>query len=146
MRLSLVIISVLLIPLGYSICEWKYPGNADIIDWWMLRIDIYVIASMFIYISRELKENVKHLNWERMFYYIGTGLVISDIWDRRHNNNRNFTKADIVMVLVTVFIGFRQSFPETYNMHFGNIEKKVLEFLNPLKKLICRLSIKNSKV
>lgn len=137
-------ISVLLIPFGYSICEWFYSDDPDVKNWWMLRIDIYVFASMLIYISREVKVNVRHVNWERMLYYIGSGLVISDIWDRRHSNNRSFTKADILMVLVTIFIGFRQSFPETYNMHFGNIEKKVLFYLNPLKKLLCRLAKKQN--
>lgn len=133
MRLLFVILATLLIPLWYSICNLRHPGVTD--------VDTKnLVMLVLVFMSREFKENKRHLNLEKFIYYVATGLVISDIYDRRHNNLRTFTTTDIITVAVTAFIGLRQSFPETYRMYFGEAEDfLVLKIINPIKNKVCIL-------
>lgn len=107
----------------------------------MLRIDIYVLASCLVWASTEAAEIASHKNWIRFCYYVGFGLVISDIWDRRIMNVRWVTKEDLILTILTGLIGLRQCFPKTYEVVFGKPERIIVSVLskiaiNPIKKLL----------
>ena len=85
--------------LNYQICEYFYPLNDDesIRLWWHLKNHIYgiVTATMLIASSMGVKGIL------RFVLDIGVGFTVSNVVDRLYFNTTQFTKADILMILLT---------------------------------------------
>lgn len=117
-----MIIAILLIPIGFSICEyfyadkiyefqWHHPEiseghNPFTIKWWQLRLDLLVLTIGFAIATFKLKKNPKHEKFFEFFVYIGIGLVVSDMIDRWLFNVRIFTLTDVIMTILMLIIGY----------------------------------------
>ena len=99
-KIALPIIALLLFVFNYQICEYFYPDNIN--SWWTLKINIYavIIALLFLYASF----NKKGLT--RFFLEIGVGFSVSNVIDKCYYNTREFTKSDVLMILLTIAIAF----------------------------------------
>jgi len=99
LRVLIIIFAVTLIPLNNHICDYAYPLNDDssIKAWWYLKEDIYgvVIALVLLSYSISMKGIL------RFVLEVSVGLTLSNVIDRLYFNVREFTKADIIMIIVT---------------------------------------------
>lgn len=108
-RYSRIIIVTLIVAFflgSYQICNYFYPLDDDIsIDkWWLLKVDLYVlmIALCFIFMSLPKPKEIRYILVERFIVYIGSGFTISTFIDKRVFGTREYTKIDLLMVLIVV--------------------------------------------
>ncbi len=100
LRILIVIIAVSLIPLNNYICDYVYPLNdeASIKAWWYLKEDVYGVIIALVIISYSISMR----GVLRFVLEVSAGLAISNVVDRLYFNVRNFTKADIIMIIATL--------------------------------------------
>jgi len=109
-RIGLIILIVIFFLSNYHICNYFYPleDEASIELWWMLKIDIYVLIVTLCFILAAQKEtnNTRLRLIERFITSVGIGLAISNIIDRRIYGTREYTKIDLLMVIVIILVSY----------------------------------------
>lgn len=120
MKIVLTILSVLLIPLGYDICNYLFLDKIELFDinnpnldkslnpfhiqWWQFRIDLYCLIIFLVYFIYKLKTK-----YDKLFdfiIFIGIGFAEADCIDRWFFNTRTFTKTDIIMIIINIIIWY----------------------------------------
>lgn len=100
------VLAVILIPLNSSICELVYPNNIN--SWWMLRLNIYSIIFLLLFIIHQVPSDLKLEKYFKFVVYVGVGFTCSDVVDRWFLNIDCFTWNDVVMVGMVLLIGYRK--------------------------------------
>lgn len=106
-KLSFLIplLTVLLFIGNYHICEFFYKD--DISKWWNLRTALCAINfGLALYCSKmDMRDRLT-----LFFVNVGIGFSVSDIVDRLVYDITTFTKADILMIIITVMVSFYESY------------------------------------
>jgi len=107
----LIIILVIAFFLGnYQICNYFYPLNDDesISNWWFLKVDIYalIIALLFIYAAQKRTSDHRIRMIEKLIINIGIGFTSSNFIDRRILGTREYTLADLGMIIVVFLVSY----------------------------------------
>ena len=109
-RIVLVSLIVFFFLANYQICDYFYPLNTNehIENWWMLKVDIYVliISLCLILLTQKDIEDVKLKSIERFIAYVGTGFTISTFIDKRVFGTREYTQVDLLMVIVVLIASY----------------------------------------
>ncbi len=108
-KIFLTITAILLFVFNYQICEYFYPLKPQLKSWWTLKVNIYAVIMMLIFLSQSLGSK----KWLRFFLEIGVGFSISSVIDKLYFSVHDFTNSDIYMILITVAFA-------TYNLIYGN--------------------------
>lgn len=106
MKLILIIAATILIPMNSWMCNLVYPD--DIERWWMLRLDIYSLIFLLLFVSHSQKSVGKLEKYFNFTTYVGVGLTSSDVIDRWVFDITCFTWTDLIMVTVVLIIGYRK--------------------------------------
>ena len=109
-RLSIIILVIVFFLGNYQICNYFYPLNdaESIRAWWLLKVDIYalIIALLFILAAQKKTDNIKLKSIEKLILNIGIGFASSNFIDRRILNTREYTLADLSMVIVVFLVSY----------------------------------------
>ena len=99
LRISLYVLSIVIFLFNYQICEYFYPleDEESIRMWWHLKNHIYSIVIAISFIASSIDEK----GVLRFVLDIGVGFTVSNVVDRLYFNTTQFTKADILMILLT---------------------------------------------
>jgi len=125
----LTIVLVIAFFLGnYQICNYFYPLDDPISvrNWWLLKVDIYalIIALLFILASQKRTTDVRVRLIEKLIINIGIGFTTSNFIDKRILNTREYTLADLVMVIVVILVSYYdfKKLSKLAKTHSGNNE------------------------
>lgn len=95
---------------NYQICNYFYPLNTEesIENWWLLKVDIYVLIICLCLILSTRKEvtDIKLKSIERFIAYVCTGFAISTFIDKRVFGTREYTRVDLLMVIVVLIASY----------------------------------------
>jgi len=99
LRILIVVFAIVLVPLNNYICDYIYPlsDDASVKAWWYLKEDIYGVIIALVLLSY----SVSTKGILRFVLEISVGLTMSNVVDRLYFNVREFTKADIIMIIAT---------------------------------------------
>jgi hypothetical protein len=102
LKITLVISAILLFVFNYDICDLFYPTDSkmDIRGWWFLKSNIYAVIVALSFLAA----NIGQKGILRFILSIGIGFAISNVIDKWYFDVREFTTADIYMIIVTVLI------------------------------------------
>jgi len=109
-RLIYSTLSILFFLGNYHLCQYFYPLNDDesIRNWWLLKVDIYVLVISLCYLSITVKEaSDKTINKIEIFMYsFGVGLAVSNFIDRRFLDNRYFEWDSVFAVVIIAIVSY----------------------------------------
>ncbi len=124
MRLLILIVSILLIPFGYWICDAVYLDRIELFElqntttnkesnpyntlWWILRMDLLIASVSGLIITHFLSPNPAHEKYYKLVLYVGAGLMISDFVDRWFFNTRVITLTDLAVVAILLLFAYRK--------------------------------------
>ena len=109
-RIVLILLIVFFFLANYQICNYFYPLNTEehIENWWLLKVDIYVLIICLCLILSTRKEvtDIKLKSIERFIAYVVTGFAISTFIDKRVFGTREYTQVDLLMVIVVLIASY----------------------------------------
>lgn len=88
--------AVLLFVFNYLICELFYKN--DIEKWWELRTNISAIVVMLCFYSVKIEKTPV----TNLIANLGIGFSVSDVIDRWVFDVNQFTKSDVLMIIITI--------------------------------------------
>lgn len=94
----LPLVTVLLFPANYWICEYLYSD--DLNNWWILRTNLSALNFMLALYCIKLEKTL----FINFLVNIGLGFSVSDVIDRWLFDTNQFTKSDILMITLTLII------------------------------------------
>ena len=109
-RIVLIFLIVFFFLANYQICNYFYPLDTveHIENWWLLKVDIYVLIISLCLILCTQKEvtDIRLKSIEHFIAYMGTGFAISTFIDKRIFGTREYTQIDLLMVIVVLIASY----------------------------------------
>lgn len=97
-KFILTLLALFLFVFNYQICEYFYPYKSQLKNWWTLKVNIYAVIMMLIFLSQSLGNK----GWLKFILYIGVGFTMSSVIDKVFFDVRVFTVSDLLMILTTL--------------------------------------------
>jgi len=95
---------------NYHICWYFYPLDTEehIANWWVMKVDIYVLIIAFCYLSLTIKRSTykKIASVEEFIISFGVGFAISNVIDRFVLDNRLFTWSGYYPLLIIAIVSY----------------------------------------
>lgn len=95
---------------NYHICWYFYPLDTEehIANWWVMKVDIYVLIIAFCYLSLTIKRstNKRIASAEEFVISFGVGFAISNVIDRFILDNRMFTWSSYYPLVIIAIVSY----------------------------------------